>query len=412
MTGVLSAVMCAELALQRGRERLSGAPAAVAIIAERGTFAGDTEWEEGKLEGFLEDYTRGVAERGSLRRISARPADAASFWISLAERLWSSRCRKRIARGRMDASTVLLLSRLAEAWLEIQGEIAIRVSGSSFKARCGKDRQAWRQLMEWEGGGIGKEELRYLTGYKRRMPRAREKVLRGASEEGWWTRNAAVQIVSRQLLEDARVQGTCEPTGTFRMELPKGMALRELGAHSMRVCPVPPEGIWIALERDGAPGVSFRWTVVEPHLQRWVLDQRLMPLVHLTSAALWRDLRVGGRAVMIDEEKGSGELEEPARGNTRVKFEGRIQWGSEADLETIMRQATRVRWHVRELPTGMRASRRARGLARKLDIDLKPGTTLVRGHRRGEPDQHPGNVPVRAQGLAQLILTERYCTGN
>jgi hypothetical protein len=194
------------------------------------------------------------------------------------------------------------------------------------------------------------------------------------------------------------------------MVLPRGMALRELGAHSLRVCLLPSEGMWIALEREDTPGVSFLWTVREPHLQRWILDHRLMPVIHLTCAALWRDLRVGGKEVMIDDAGGEAKPEELTDGKGRVKFKGRIKWGNEGDLETIMREATAVRWHVRKLPHGKEASRRVRALARKLDIDLKRGTTIVRSHRRGEPDQHAQNVPARAQGLAQLILTERYCT--
>ncbi|MDF1500765.1 MAG: hypothetical protein P1P76_09875 [Anaerolineales bacterium] len=187
------------------------------------------------------------------------------------------------------------------------------------------------------------------------------------------------------------------------------MTLWDLGVHSMRVCLLPFGRMWIALERDDVPGVSFRWTVREPHLQRWALDAAMLPIVHLTCAALWRDLRVGGREVMHEAAGAGARPEESRDEKRRVKFKGRIKWGSEGDLETIMRQATMVRWHVRKLAYGKRASRRARALARKLGVDLLPGTTIVRSHKRGEPGQDAQNVPVRAQGLAQLILTERYC---
>jgi hypothetical protein len=187
------------------------------------------------------------------------------------------------------------------------------------------------------------------------------------------------------------------------------MTIRDLGAHSMRVSLLPSEGMWIALEREDIPGVSFRWKVQKPHLQRWALATGLLPVIHLTCAALWRDLRVGGREVMRDEGVGGVRPEEPPDGKGRVKFEGRIKWGSESDLDAIMREAMTVRWHVRKLPSGKRASRRSRALARKLEVDLERGTTIVRSHRRGEPDRHAQNVPVRAQGLAQLILTERFC---
>lgn len=263
--------------------------------------------------------------------------------------------------------------------------------------------------MEWEGGGINKGMLRYLSGYKPQMPHMKEGVLRAERNESWSTTSRVVAVVGQQLLEEAKGFGRCEPTGSFRMELPRGMILRELGAHSMRVCILPLEGMWIALERDDAPGVSFRWTVREPHLQRWALDSAMLPIAHLTCAALWRDLRVGGRAVMCHEAEASAERRESEDGKGKVKFKGRIRWGSESDLERIMRQATTVRWHVRKLAYGKRASRRARALARKLGVDLPPGNTIVRSHRRGEPDNDARNVPVRAQGLAQLMLAERYC---
>jgi hypothetical protein len=278
--------------------------------------------------------------------------------------------------------------------------------------------------MEWEGGGIRKGELRYLSWYKARIPHMEEKILRGEMGAGWIEVNkrrskvnseglsnakGVVALIGRKLLEEARVYGECEPIGSFRMELPQGMTIRDLGAHSMRVCLLPSEGMWIALEREDIPGVSFRWTVQKPHLQRWVLTTGLLPVIHLTCAALWRDLRVGGREVMRDEGVGGVRPEEPPDGKGRVKFEGRIKWGSESDLDAIMREAMTVRWHVRKLPSGKRASRRSRALARKLEVDLERGTTIVRSHRRGEPYRHAQNVPVRAQGLAQLILTERFC---
>jgi len=422
LTSIFSAGLCADLALQRGRNQFSRTPATVAIIADQGTEPNDTEWGVGKIDDFLSGYAQELAEKGSLRRISARPAYAASFWISMAEKLWDPEVRKRIARGQIDKTTIVLLSRLAGAWLDIQGEMTIRVSGTTFVLAGDGCRRAWRQLMEWEGGGIKKGELRYLSGYKKQIPHMEGKILRGEmnavrskakrtrTKVNDETVKGAVALVSRQLLEEARIYGACAPIGSFRMVLPRGMALRELGAHSLRVCLLPSEGMWIALEREDTPGVSFLWTVREPHLQRWILDHRLMPVIHLTCAALWRDLRVGGKEVMIDDAGGEAKPEELTDGKGRVKFKGRIKWGNEGDLETIMREATAVRWHVRKLPHGKEASRRVRALARKLDIDLKRGTTIVRSHRRGEPDQHAQNVPVRAQGLAQLILTERYCT--
>ncbi|MDF1500766.1 MAG: hypothetical protein P1P76_09880 [Anaerolineales bacterium] len=179
LTSLFSAGLCADLALQRGANRFSRAPATVATIADRGTDPGETEWGEGEIDDFLSGYVQELIETGALRRISARPADAANFWILMAEMLWDPDVRKRIAIESIDKPTIVLLCRLAEAWIEIQGEITIRVSGTTLVLAEDKCSRAWRQLMEWEGGGIRKGTLRYLSGYKPKMPFVEEKVVRG-----------------------------------------------------------------------------------------------------------------------------------------------------------------------------------------------------------------------------------------
>ena len=73
--------------------------------------------------------------------------------------------------------------------------------------------------------------------------------------------------------------------------------------------------------------------------------------------------------------------------------------------ERILRESFRVNWHVRKLSPGKRASRRAKNLAKSKGIILQPGTTIVRPHKRGRPDEDVSAVPVRAQGLASLVLS-------
>ncbi len=90
-----------------------------------------------------------------------------------------------------------------------------------------------------------------------------------------------------------------------------------------------------------------------------------------------------------------------------IRLHGRISWGSKEELERIMREAYQVEEHIRVLPPGMRASRRATRRAMVKGIILKPGTTYVRRHNRGNPDEGVENVPVKAQGLARLILASK-----
>jgi hypothetical protein len=173
----------------------------------------------------------------------------------------------------------------------------------------------------------------------------------------------------------------------------------------MRVWILPQCGLWVALERDEKPGVSFQWTVRPPHVRRWVLQEDAIPEIHLTMSALWRDLKIGGRQVILAE----GQQAEFGidGGIEKIRLNGRIRWGSEKELERILREAYPVEEHIRLLPPGKRASRRAFRRAMAKGIVLQPGTTLVRGHRRGKPDEDAARIPVKAQGLARLILASK-----
>jgi len=76
-------------------------------------------------------------------------------------------------------------------------------------------------------------------------------------------------------------------------------------------------------------------------------------------------------------------------------------------LKRILREAYPVEEHVRVLARGKRASGRAYRLATSLGVVLRPGTTFVRRHERGKPDETAEMVPLQARGLARLILAGR-----
>ena len=173
----------------------------------------------------------------------------------------------------------------------------------------------------------------------------------------------------------------------------------------MRVWIVPRHGLWVALEKNERPGASLQWTVGRPHLRRWVLREGAIPAMHLTLSALWRDLKIGGREVILaDDPSRASEVAGASKG---LRLQGRIRWGSEVELKRILREAYPVEKHIRVLPPGGRASRRASRLAASQGISLRPGTTFVRRHRRGNPDETAEMVPLKARGLARLILAAR-----
>lgn len=196
-----------------------------------------------------------------------------------------------------------------------------------------------------------------------------------------------------------------DPSGSFRVDLPGHTSLKAWGVTSMRVWIIPQEGFWVALEMDEQPGASLQWSIHPPHLRRWILHEPVVPALHLTFAALWRDLKIGGREAILAEED---EVRNPKKGKeSKLRLYGRIQWGSEEELERILREAYPVEDHLRILPPGKRASPRAYQRALMQGIVLKPGTTYVRRHQRGKPEDTEKNVPYKAQGLAKLILASR-----
>jgi hypothetical protein len=122
-------------------------------------------------------------------------------------------------------------------------------------------------------------------------------------------------------------------------------------------------------------------------------------------SALWRDLKIGGREVILQE--GDVNSSEREGVNKATRLHGRISWGTKEELERIIREAYPVEEHIRVLPPGKRASRRAYRRAMTQGIMLKPGTTYVRSHKRGKPDEDVDKVSIKAQGLARLILASR-----
>ena len=293
--------------------------------------------------------------------------------------------------------------------MDLKPEGWVKVAGTGFRLEGGSKRGAWPQVMEWEGGQINRSALKYMTGYRRDYPF--EGMLGGLMGGGGEDRgkNKMDPVLaaheSRVLLEEVALHWTCDPYGSFRVDIPDRTPLRYWDVTSLRVWVTPREGLWVALEKDDQPGVSFRWTAAPPHLQRWVIQEDVIPAIHLTLSALWRDLKIGGREVMLQE--GDDGSKEGDKEKKAIRLYGRIRWGSKEELDRIIREAYQVEEHIRVLPHGMWASRRATRWAMGRGIILKPGTTYVRRHNRGNPDEGVENIPVAAQGLARLILAHK-----
>jgi hypothetical protein len=392
-----------------GKNRVVGAPAFFTQMASEGEASEGTNWSNEDLEREVGSFFDELVIRKRLYRPIAGSLDGARFWLRIGEALWDPTVRSRLSGLYLDEPIRRILIMLSGAWMELRPEGWVKVAGTSFRLRGLSKRWAWQQVLEWEAGGIKRNILKYLTAYRTgyAFGDLLRKMMANKAEPHKET-DINVKRVAKEsmlLLEDAAQHGMCDPSGSFRVDIPDRTPLKRWDVSSLRVWILPRTGFWIALERGEKPGVSLQWTVKPPHLRRWVLTDDSIPAVHLTMSALWRDLTIGGREVILSKDPMAS-----IKGRVfskKIRLCGRIRWGSEEEMQRILRKAYDVETHIRVLPQGKRASHSAYGRARARGIRLKPGTTLVRGHQRGIPDKNVDTVPIKAQGLARLILASR-----
>lgn len=385
---------------------MKGAPGILAKVSQAGTSKADSRWGQRQLMNEVSSFLDELVKSGKMPNIDADPVNPAQFWLKLCEALWDPKQRAHIASKGFAKQDMEIMSHLAEVWLDLNPKQKVNVTGAIFSLKKQAHSYVWRQVMEWEGGGIKKNVLKYMTGYKREIINM-DRVCRALAQTGKPKidphRAAAISIKNMREIE---LSPTCKPTGSFRVVIPEQIFLSQWGIPSLRVWVLPDQGMWVALEMDDRPQMSFKWVIRRPHLQRWILPERAIPTIHVVISALWRDLCVGGRRVMIEKNSERNECNnDPDPG--KLKVFGEIQWGTDSDLKNIMREAHSVKWHLRELPGGKQASCRAKRVARKFGIKLPSGTTFVRSHRRGAPDRDTEGVPIHAKGLGRLILGER-----
>jgi hypothetical protein len=407
LAAIFGAIVSAERACAEGSTHVEGPPAFFAQLAEAREPPRKSAWNDEELEETIKGCLSDMGNGRGLRRPAAGPVDSVRFWLGMGERLWDRDVRKRLSKSHLGATTRKILMMLAGSWMELRPEGSVVVRGAHFRLRGAARRMAWPQVMEWEAGEINHRTLKYLTAYVTTF--SFDGILMGVLGLEPWEGEAISPIVaareSRSLLEEAALGWVCDPFGSFRVDLPGRTPLTRWGVTSLRVWIVRGQGLWIALEKDEQPGPSLEWRVRPPYLRRWVVDEMAIPGIHLTLSALWRDLKIGGREAMLLKEGGRHEVEQ--KGGKQLGLHGRIRWGSEDELGRILREAYPVEEHIRALPAGKRATRRAYKLAMSQGIVLRQGTTFVRRHQRGKPDETAANIPLKAQGLARLILASR-----
>lgn len=409
LAAIFGAILASERGLSSGFEKVVGPPAFFAHLAEERDEPSEEPWSEIDLDEKVMHCIDELVTGRTLCRPSAGPLDSARFWLKIGEQLWDPEVRSRLCSAHLEGTTRRILVMITGSWMDLKPEGWVIVSGTGFRLEGGSKRQAWPQVMEWEGGQIGRSALKYLTGYRRDYPfdgmLGRLMGSKGKNQEEKMMDPVMAAHESRGLLEESALHWTCDPYGSFRVDIPDRTPLRRWDITSLRVWIIPREGLWVALEKEEKPGVSFRWTAAPPHIQRWVIQESAIPAIHLTLSALWRDIKIGGREVILQEGDESSKVVDEE--NKAIRIYGRISWGTKEELGRIMREAYPVEEHIRVLPPGKRASRRAYRRAMTQGIILKHGTTYVRSHKRGNPDQNAERIPLKAQGLARLILASR-----
>jgi len=227
------------------------------------------------------------------------------------------------------------------------------------------------------------------------------------------------------LLADAQENAAYTPSGFYRIILPENSLLRPWGVSGISLWVEDGlEQIWVGLVSENTLGAVFRWQPERCYpFSPLVVPASIAGFVHLHLAALWRDLRVVGKEVLVDEKTFRQPRENWATGGgpshpkngrrarkmPRTRLSGARYWGSYATQKRIEQAAHRIDGHKRHLPEGRKASASARALAREHYILLPEDgrITYVRPHIKGKDRDAEGfpeaERPVDALGLATLM---------
>jgi len=410
LSSLFGAILSAHKGANYGISPIKKFPSIFASFSAANSCPSSTHWSIEDLENQIDHCMEKLISQRTIRRPKAGPLDIARFTLLLSEKLWDPVIRKSISRVHFSGSVRNALTMLASARLNLEPEVRLKVAGVTFILRDSISKMsAWPQIMEWGAGNISKNILKYLTGYRY------DYTFDLSANDSQFIERASSCIdpyvsasLSRDLFTETASNSVCEAAGSFRAELPEITSLHSCGINAIRVWLHSGKGMWVAFEQEDRPKMSFLWQTNPPHVTRWVLNDRVIPLVHATLTALWRDLKVGGKSVMLPLEESSPNTDDHEFPEKTV-FSGKIKWGSDHDLESILRQAYEVEGHLRKLPRGKRASSYARNRARKAGISLEKGYTFVKRHKRGEPEDNVRNIPIRAQGLAKLVLSQQMC---
>lgn len=343
--------------------------------------------------------------------------DRGQMLVMAATKLWNKENAKRYAKvisslDENSQSHLFMLSPLAEAARMLHGMTKLEIAGHRLKLGS----QAWTQYLEMVQGNISRQAVRFLCGSSfpdsnnvlgwlgDAPPNPDALVIEDTPSAAAW---------SRSLIRDAEENGVFIPSGGFRLAFPPDYPLREWGMQGLRIH-ADPEGLWVSTDPNRGENL-FRWEPGTP-LNPILITSKVVPLMDITLAALWRDIRVAGETVVRPRKGGKRRRktkpkEEPTvryLPRHRLIFHGEArEWGSPEEHEAIQRRRHGVTEHFRRLLAGQQASEGARKCAADFGYTVIPdGFTFVKPHVRGHGEgQEPERaVTVVAQGLQAATI--------
>lgn len=346
--------------------------------------------------------------------------DRGQMLVAAATKLWDKEMAKRYAEAisslnENSGSHLFVLSPLAEAARVLHDMKKIEIAGHRLKLN--DQGEVWPHYLELVGGGISGQAVRFLCGSS--FPESNS-VLSWLGDDPpnpdalviEDTPSAAAWVKS--LVKDAEENGVFVPSGGFRLAFPRGYPLREWGMLGLRIH-ADPQGLWVSTQPNRGENL-FRWKPGVP-LNPILITSKVVPLMEITLAALWRDMRVAGETVVRPRKNGKRRRqakpkpkEEPTvryLPRRRLIFHGEArEWGSKEEHEIIQRQRHGVSEHFRRLLAGQQASETARKNAADFGYTVIPdGFTFVKPHVRGHGEEEPERaVTVVAQGLQAATI--------
>lgn len=366
-----------------------------------------------EIDRCVTDYLRGIADNQP-QPTPAGAINCARFWVDLSAALWRPDML-RLLGAVEDMSRLTSCNELAVLWLSAHPSTTFRIGKIEVRPPIIPHGSAWSEALTWTVNSIPAAAIRYFGGFR-------------ATDESWSVMGSTPEIdaqhahaVAASLIREAETRRAYVAVGQFVLDLPDHLPWHTTPIRAFAI-QAQADGLWVAgLTARGERTASWWWS---PQMRDgFDLRQHTMqanPLAHVTLAAFWHDLVVGGDQVILNEAtvrpaqsdnnqtrrdgaRRGPEVTLPRR-TSHIHLSGRRQWSSDADRELITRRSHGVRGHLRHLPEGWQRHDQVEDTALAWGFVVPDGYTFVQPHTRGGHDHDPQPVVARARGLQTLSL--------